>query len=253
MLTQYYFNVRVDNVTLQNALRRVERFVDRSSDHKKCVKKIFFTNVHSIHLSRKDPDLQHTINEADLVLPDGSGLMMAGKLMGNPVTENLNGTDFMPKVCRIAEKKGWSMYLLGAQNSVVKKCYENMQKQYPQLSLKGYHHGFFDKEEEKEVLAEINEAKPDILMVAMGSPIQEKWISAHASEFDEGVWFAVGGLFDFLSKEKERAPQWMRKMGIEWLYRFLQDPSDKWKRIFIEIPVFLGMIFTKSKLIPKNW
>ncbi len=241
--TRYYLNVRVDNLTSDMALQRVEELVTQSKKNSR----VFFTNVHSIHLSRKDPDLRAAINGADMVLPDGSGLMIAGRLLGKPIRENLNGTDFTPKVCEMAEARGWSVYLLGAKEEVVERCYENLQQRFPGLRLKGYHHGYFNEREEQSVIAEINNVRPDILLVALGSPLQEKWAARHASQIKVGVCFAVGGLFDFISQGKPRAPLWIRRLGMEWLFRFMQDPLDKWERIFIEIPVFLGLILTRNR------
>lgn len=241
--THYYLNVRVDNLTTDTALQRVEELVTQNGK----ASRVFFTNVHSIHLSREDPDLQAAINEADMVLPDGSGLMIAGKLLGKPIRENLNGTDFTPRVCAMAEAKEWSVYLLGAREEVVKKCFENMRAQFPKLQLKGYHHGYFDDTGEESVIEEINELRPDILLIALGSPLQEKWAARYASRLNVGVCFAVGGLFDFISEEMPRAPLWMRRIGLEWLFRFMQDPFNKWERIFIEIPVFLSLVLTKNR------
>lgn len=244
--TRYFLNVRVDNLTTDTALKKVEEFITNTQNGE-TTRQVFFTNVHSIHLSRKDPDLQTVINKADMVLPDGSGLMIAGKLLGKPIRENLNGTDFTPRVCQMAEARGWSVYLLGAREDIVERCYRKMQTRFPELQLKGYHHGYFDDKEEEAVIDEINNSKPDILLIALGSPLQEKWIAGHASRLNAGVCFAVGGLFDFISEEKPRAPLWMRKLGMEWLFRFMQDPFNKWKRIFIEIPVFLSLILTKNQ------
>lgn len=239
--TRYYMDVRVDNLSLDEALRQVENLIKQAEDDG-VPRQVFFTNVHSIHLARKNNRFQQYLDQADLVLPDGSGLKIAGKVLNMPILENLNGTDFTPKVCRMAEVGGWSMYLLGAKENVVKNCFDNMRSRFPNLSLAGYHNGYFSGEEENEIIAEINEKKPDILLVALGSPYQEKWVAQNADRLDVNVCFAVGGLFDFMSNEVERAPLWMRKLGIEWLFRFLQDPKAKWDRIFIEIPVFLSLI-----------
>lgn len=250
--TRYFLNVRVDNVTSDVALRKVENFVTNGRTEKGA-RQVFFTNVHSIHLSRTDHELQSVINNADMVLPDGSGLKIAGKMLGQPILENLNGTDFTPRVCQMAEKQGWSVYLLGAREETVARCYRNLQTRFPKLQLKGYHNGYFSKHEEKAIVDRINECKPDILFIALGSPLQEKWIAQHASDLEVRVCFAVGGLFDFISEDINRAPLWMRKAGFEWLFRFVQDPLNKWERIFIEIPVFLSLLFTKKqKLISKE-
>lgn len=245
--SHYFLNVRVDTLSLSVALEQIENLL-RESKTDGVPRHVFFANVHSIYLARKDQEFRRYLENADLVLPDGSGLNIAGKVLDMPIQANLNGTDFVPKVCRMAATGGWSIYLLGAEPGVVDECQSNLKKKYPNIRIAGYHHGYFPKEEELEIINEINELKPDILLVAMGSPLQEKWIARYTHLFDANLCFAVGGLFDFLSEDKVRAPLWMRKLGIEWLFRFLQDPFAKWNRIFIEIPEFLFQVL-KSKSV----
>jgi len=243
--TNYYLDVRADSMDLKGALKEVETFVDICKQ-RGATKKIYFTNVHSILSARVDHELKDHINHADLVLPDGSGLAIAGKILNKPIIENLNGTDFTPKVCRLAEEKGWSVYLVGAREEVVQNCVKNLEKQFPKLTISGYHNGYFDEDEERKIISEIKSRRPDIVLVALGTPYQEKWIAKHARELEGCVCFAVGGLFDFLANIVKRAPIWMRKTGIEWLYRFMQDPSGKWRRIFVEIPVFMARILAEK-------
>ncbi len=252
--TRYYIDVRVDNLSLDNALERVEELVLESKQDE-VTRQVFFTNVHSIHLARRDTELRNYLSQADLVLPDGSGLAIAGQILNMPVQKNLNGTDFTPKVCRMAEVGGWSFYLLGAQEHVVKSCYNNMQNRFPNLDIAGYHNGYFSEKEEQQIISEINEKKPDILLVALGSPLQEKWVAQNAHRLDANVCFAVGGLFDFMSNTVDRAPRWMRDIGMEWLYRFYQNPAKKWDRIFIEIPEFLLLIARRKlqSMIPRTY
>ena len=198
--------------------------------------------MHTIHLARSSQDFREKVNNADLVLADGSGLSIAGKILSRPIKENLNGTDLTPIVLHEAEKEGWSVYLLGAKDSVLEKCIQNLQIKFPNLKIAGYNDGFFTKEETPALIERINRVKPDILLVAMGSPIQELFIGNNAQSLSAVVCFAVGGLFDFLSGDKKRAPLWVRKIGMEWVFRFFLDPKAKWNRIFLEIPAFLFII-----------
>lgn len=252
--TRYYMDVRVDNLSLEDAMERVEALVVKGQQDG-VTRQVFFTNVHSIYLARRDAELQRYLSQADLVLPDGSGLALAGEVLNMPIQANLNGTDFTPKVCQMAEVGDWSVYLLGARERVVKNCYENMERQFPHLDLVGYHNGYFSDDEEKRIIQEINELEPDILLVALGSPLQEKWVARNAPWINAHVCFAVGGFFDFWSNEVDRAPSWMRDLGIEWLYRFFQQPSQKWDRILIEIPEFLLLVLLRKikSLIPQTY
>lgn len=233
----YVQGVRVDNIDASTALETVKAYT-RAETPRVC-RTIVFTNVHTIHLARSNPALRGCVNGADLVLPDGSGLKIAGRLYGRPILENLNGTDFTPRVLAEAESAGWKVYLLGGRSDVIVAASERLRELFPALRIVGVHQGHFTPDEERTILEEINMLKPDILLVGMGSPIQEQWITSNAPRLRVKASFAVGGFFDFLSGEKRRAPEWIRRIGAEWLFRFSQDPVTKWQRVFIEIPVFL--------------
>jgi len=239
----FILGVRADSIDSGTALDLLRVFAMRGVDGRPA--RVFFTNVHTIHIARRHSELLSLINNADLVLPDGSGLKIASKLFGTPILENLNGTDLTPRFLQIAESEGLSVYLLGGQPSVVKDCSCWLAKRYPDLRVVGYHHGHFSAEEEKALVAEINAARPQILLLALGTPLQERWIARNAQHLRVGVCMGVGGLFDFLSGSKSRAPLWMRRLGIEWIYRFLQEPRAKWERVFVEIPFFLALIVAK--------
>lgn len=239
----YILGVRVDNIDSGMALNSLRVLAvhggHRSPAH------VFFTNVHSIHLARRDEEFMRLMNNADLTLPDGSGLKIAGRLFGTPVLENLNGTDLTPKFLEIAESEKLTVYLLGGLPEVLEGCHRWISKTYPNLRIVGFRHGHFLPEEEKSIVEEINAVQPSILLVALGSPLQERWIARNSQYLRVGVCMGVGGLFDFLSGAKARAPIWLRRMGVEWIYRFLRDPRTKWDRVFIEIPIFLALILAK--------
>jgi N-acetylglucosaminyldiphosphoundecaprenol N-acetyl-beta-D-mannosaminyltransferase len=244
----FILGVRVDNVTSQTAMALLKVFASHHNGSNP--RKVFFVNVHSIQSARRDHELMSCVNSADLVLPDGSGLKIAGKIFGTPIIENLNGTDFSPKVLRYAESRGLTVYLLGARPRVIEGCLDHLRKSYSRLQIVGYHHGYLSAEEHEAVIEDINSKRPDILLVAFGTPTQEKWIAHNARNLNVGVCLAVGGLFDFLSGAIVRAPIWMRRSGMEWLFRFFQDPAGKWNRVFVEIPVFLGRVAAR-RFIPR--
>jgi len=248
--TIYLLGVRVDNITGPAALEKVRQFAMKPRNGSPA-RRVFFTNVHSIHIARRDPNLCQAINTADLVLPDGSGLKLAGRLFGTSIRENLNGTDFTPKLLRVAEHEKFTVYLLGADKEVNEACKKRLNEMFPALDITGSQHGHFSPKVELDIIDEINQKNPDILLVALGTPLQEQWISANAPRLCAGVCLGVGGLFDFLSGSKRRAPHWLRRLGLEWIYRFFQDPRSKWDRIFIEIPLFLLLVFSK-RFIPRS-
>lgn len=240
--TFYLLGTRVDNIEGSTAQELICRFLEKKSGRPK---KIFFTNVHSICMAQRNKILKHCINLGDLVLADGSGLKIGGSIMGHPIVENLNGTDFTPQILKIAEERGWSVYLFGAKPRVVERCCMFLLLRYPRLRIVGFHEGHFHPSEEAKIVEEINAVQPDIVLVALGTPLQEIWISRHAHELKAKVCFAVGGLFDFLSLTRKRAPLWIRKLGFEWFYRFIQEPKAKWERVVLEIPMFFSLLFVK--------
>lgn len=246
--SDYYLGTRVDRLNTGQALEKVSGLIQHANG---TMNPVYFVNVHSIFLALQDPKLMEQLNYASLTLADGSGLNLAGKLLGTPIVENLNGTDFTPKVLEVAEREGWSVFMLGAKDHVIKSARRNILQAYPKLNIAGYRNGYFNKEQEQEVIDMINEARPDILLAGLGSPMQERFIWENRDKLNVKVGFAIGGLFDFLSEEFERAPLWMRKLGLEWVYRFVNDPGSKWKRIFIEIPFFLPLV-VMAQLIPKK-
>jgi exopolysaccharide biosynthesis WecB/TagA/CpsF family protein len=238
----YFFGVRFDNITKEAALNTVHNFLTGGSGKKS--RTIFFTNVHTIFLAGKDPAFTHTINNADLVLPDGSGLNFAGKIFSKKVKENLNGTDFTPLILQKAEQLGSSVYLLGATLEVVTECMYRLTRIYPGLDIKGFRSGYYPRKDEGKVIGEIAKISPDILLIAMGSPKQEILAEKIRKRLNNTLCIAVGGLFDFIAGEKTRAPLLLRETGMEWLFRFIQDPKSKWERILIETPFFALSLIT---------
>lgn len=247
MPTSFFLGTRVDVIEGDLALKLAAGFASHPASGSR---KVYFVNVHTVHLARADRSFRYAVNTADLVLPDGSGLKIAGALLSTPIKENLNGTDFTPRLLKLAEKNGWTVYLLGTRPDVIGRCVESIRKQFPALLLAGARHGYFTAGEEESIVREINAARPNILLVGLGSPRQEQWIHRNASRLDVGVSMAIGGLLDFIAGEYRRAPLWMRRTGIEWIYRFLQDPRSKWDRVVIEMPAFLLLVLAK-RFLPK--
>lgn len=247
--TMFLLGVRVDNTDCETALNVVRMSVLYSNDS--APTKVFFTNVHTIHLARRNKEFTRVVNTADIVLPDGSGLSLAGKLLQQPIIENLNGTDFIPKVLREAAEHGWSVYLFGGRPGIAEQCRRYLRGTLPSLRVVGAHHGHYAVGEEQLIVEDINAKRPDILLVALGSPLQEQWIARHAPHLHVRVCFGVGGLFDFISGRYKRAPMWVRSLGLEWVVRFVRDPMTKWERVFIEIPLFLLRVLAK-RFVPRN-
>lgn len=203
---------------------------------------IFFANAHVINVARKDQEFSSILQKADLVLADGMGIRIAGKLLGNPVQENLNGTDLMPKILEYAEKNHMSVFLLGAEEGITQNAAIQIKTSFPKLKIVGHHHGYLNQTINEKVLTQINSLSPDILLVGMGNPLQEKWIHHHSKLLNTKFFFGVGAYFDFVSGKFPRAPSLYRRLGMEWIYRLWQEPSRLMSRYLAGIPVFLYRI-----------
>ena len=185
------------------------------------------------------------MNSADLVLPDGIGLKLATRILGGKMEEDCNGTDISPLLMQKAAEEGYKIYFLGAKEKIAEKAAENTRKQIPRIQIVGTHHGFFNND--KEVIKKINDSGADILFVAMGVPLQEKWIAKHRRELNPRLCLGVGALFDYLSGRIPRAPLFMRKMHLEWLWRIFIEPKRMFKRYIVD-GMKLGWIVLKYKL-----
>lgn len=231
------FNIPIQNISMQDALNEMMECLQKEGS-----RTVFFVNAHCVNISHRDETYLNLLQTADYVFADGVGMQLASRWLGKPLVDNVNGTDMYPQLCpRLAEKKA-SLYLLGAKPGIAEQMAHLAKQSHPGIKIAGYHHGYFDKNEEEQIIDQINENYPDILLVAMGVPAQEKWIARNAAKINARLIMGVGGLFDFYSGRIPRAPRWMRRTGLEWLYRFYQEPSRLWKRYLWGNIVFIWLI-----------
>ena len=228
--------VKVHSVSMEDALDRIEAHASRAVA---TPLQVAFVNPDCVNIARRDPAYRRTVNQAGLVLPDGIGMRIAGKLLRKPFRQNVNGTDLFPRLCARLGQRGGSLYLLGAQPGVAAGVANWVASHHPGVRVVGAEHGFFSAEELPQVLARIQAAQPDVLLVAMGAPAQDRWIAQHAAAAGARVALGVGGLFDFYSGRVVRAPQWVREMGLEWAFRLMQEPGRLWRRYLVGNVSFL--------------
>ncbi|QIZ78446.1 WecB/TagA/CpsF family glycosyltransferase [Ferrimonas lipolytica] len=197
---------------------------------------VAYANAHTINLARNDSNYRQLLNRC-LVLNDGVGVSMASRLKyGQSFSENLNGTDFTPRYFANSQQS-LRIFLLGAKPNNVQRCFATWQQQYPQHQWVGYHHGFFD--DDQQICKQIADAKANVVIVAMGNPLQERWLDRNLSQTGAVVGIGVGALFDFTAGDVSRAPSWLRKMKLEWLYRLIQEPKRMWRRYLLGNLTFL--------------
>jgi exopolysaccharide biosynthesis WecB/TagA/CpsF family protein len=228
------FGMQVANISMGSALDWISQ---RVRNRQKTL--LNFVNAHCLNTSCKNAEYRRVLKQSSRLLPDGSGVKLALRFQGIELQENLNGTDLFPQLCREAAAQGMSLYLLGAGPGVAAQAAENMVKRYPQLQIAGTRDGFFTAAQEDEVIETINRSGADILLVAMGVPRQELWLARHLDRLNTAVNMGVGGLFDFYSERISRAPLWLRKSGMEWVWRLLQEPGRMWRRYIIGNPEFV--------------
>lgn len=250
-----FLGVEIDNMRCEEALDRIQAMLVNGGRQK-----VFFVNAHCINTACSDAQYRADLRNADLVLPDGSGLLIGSRILKRPILENLNGTDLLPKICKLAARNSLGLYLLGGKNGVAEAAAERLIEMYPGIRVVGKHHGYFSEDESHDIVRDINNARPDILLVAMGVPLQEKWAARHIDDLDVKVCFAVGGLLDFMSERVSRAPSWLRRIGMEWMWRLWQEPRRLWKRYLIGNFVFMGRVLgimpvprVQDDLTAKEW
>lgn len=199
----------------------------------------FFINAHCANIRVKDRAYAAALARADVVLPDGIGIKIAARMTGSDLTENLNGTDLTPVLLQHAADQGLSVFLLGAQPGTAAKAGQTLQDKIPHLNIVGTLNGFEDAQDEQALIAQINASGADILIVAMGVPLQELWIDRNRSALNPRLVMGVGALFDFLAGNVTRAPAQVRQLGMEWLWRLSQEPVRLANRYIVGNATFL--------------
>lgn len=210
----------IDIVNMDMALDMANSFI-----RKKQKAHIITLNAEIVYMARNDMHLREIINGADLVTPDGIGIVWAARKKGYNVKERVTGIDMIYGLCNLAVAEGYSIYLLGASPGVAEQAAAELQSLYPSLKIAGTRDGYFTDIEIRQVITGIKEASPDILLVALGAPYQEYWISQYKEELGVPLCIGVGGSFDVIAGVKKRAPEIMIKLNLEWLYRLLSEPS----------------------------
>ena len=203
----------------------------------------FFINVNSINISLSNPSFQRTLQQANILLADGSGMRLAAKSAGFLLRDNTNGTDMLPHLCKSSIEQNKSIYFLGSKPDVAKKAAKNLMTLYPGLKICGTQHGYINPDQYQDEIKKINDSGCDILLVAMCSPFQEEWLLQHRNQLTCNTALAVGGLFDFYSGDIARSPLFIRELGLEWVWRLSQEPIKKFTRYIIGNPLFLFRIY----------
>lgn len=202
-------------------------------------------NAEIVMMGQKDQEFFHILATADLVIPDGAGVVWAGRHLGYAVPERVAGCDLVAHLFEQAAVMGWSVFLLGGAPGVAESVADKMQALYPALRVCGARDGYFSPAEEPALVAEIQQQQPDVLFVALGVPRQEKWLQQHRDMLRTQLAIGVGGTFDVLAGTVERAPLWMQRYNLEWLYRLYKQP-ERFGRM-LALPAFVWRVLRAKK------
>lgn len=224
--------IHVDNLDFSEAAERTAEFLEGSS-----LNMIFTPNSEILVDAVKDPKLGDILNNAQLVIPDGIGVVIASKFYRKPLKERVTGVDLMSKMLEQTAAKGGRVYLLGASQESVENAAANIKQKHENITIAGIRNGYFTEDDEENIIAEINHSKADLLLVGLGAPKQEKFIYKYKDELQVKVAIGIGGGIDIMSGAKKRAPEFYQKAGLEWFYTLLMQP----KRIFrvMKLPKFV--------------
>lgn len=198
---------------------------------------VAYVNAHTLNLASSDREYHDILTGAGIVLNDGIGIQLAARMRRTPFPANLNGSDFNPRILELAAARGWKVFLLGAGAGVAEVAAERLTSRIPGLMIVGTHHGY--QVDDHEVAALVRSSQTDVLMVAMGNPKQEKWLHRNLVATGARLGVGVGAFFDFTAGAQKRAPAWMNRAGLEWVYRLARDPARLWNRYVVGNPLFL--------------
>jgi N-acetylglucosaminyldiphosphoundecaprenol N-acetyl-beta-D-mannosaminyltransferase len=232
-------NIPVHRVTMGQTLQLIQRFMAEPGLHQVCT-----TNPEFVMMAQEDPEFRQVLQEADLCIPDGVGLVWASRWLGRPLPERVPGSELVYHLAGLAAREGWRLFLLGAGPGVAEAAAAVFQAQHPRLIIAGTYAGSPEPAENEAIMQRINDSGADLLFVAYGAPRQDKWIARNQAVFKAvRVAMGVGGALDFASGRAIRAPRWLQKLGLEWLHRLYHEPW-RWRRM-LALPRFAATVLLK--------
>jgi N-acetylglucosaminyldiphosphoundecaprenol N-acetyl-beta-D-mannosaminyltransferase len=234
--------VHVDRVDFGGLLDRIDWWIVQRRAHgdQQPCRQVCTVNPEFIVDARADPQFAAVLRRADLRVPDGVGVLWAARLLGSPLKERVTGSDGIYRIAERAAARGWRVFLLGAAPGVAVRCAEQLAARYPGLIVAGAYDGDPADGGWPAIQGWLRSTQPDILFVAYGHPKQDLWIDRHRAELPVGVALGVGGAFDFVTGVAVRAPQWMQRLGLEWLHRLVREPW-RWRRM-AKLPLFSALV-----------
>ncbi len=235
-------NTVIDVLTMKETIELVEKYVET-----KTPLHLMGVNADKINEVNKNEKMKEIVNSCGIINADGASVVLASKYLNKALPERVAGVDLMMELVKLSSTKKYSIYLLGAKQEVVEKTKKVLIEKFPNLIIKGIHNGYFKKEDWKGISKDIKEKEVDFVFVGITSPLKEYLIEFLQNDGNNCVFMGVGGSFDVISGNISRAPKWIQKMNLEWLYRVVQEPKRLFKRYFIGNLVFIKAIMKEKK------
>lgn len=240
-------NTYIDNLTMDETVTAVDSYIrDREPLH------LMGVNADKINLLNKNEKLKKIVNDCKIINADGNSVIWASKVLGCELPERVAGIDLMQRLLEMAEEKGYRVYFLGAKEEVVGHLVEIYRDKYPKMQICGYRNGYFKEEEWDAVGAELQKSNPQLVFVGITSPKKEYLVEYLMDMGIDSVFMGVGGSFDVLSGKIPRAPMWMQKMGLEWLFRVMKEPRRLFKRYFVGNWQFIVSVYREKRHLRKH-
>lgn len=221
-------NTYVNAISMEETIAEVEKIIEARKPTQHVV-----INALKVNLMNEDAELKQIVNSCPLINADGASILWAAKRLGVPLKERVAGIDLFLNLIKVAADKGYKVYLFGAKEEVVQKVKSIFLKQYPSLKIVGVRNGYFKEEDEEQIVADMAASGADMMFVAFSSPKKEYWVNKYLNELHIPFVMGVGGSFDVVAGVTDRAPKWMQDHGLEWFYRFIQEPRRLWNRYII--------------------
>ncbi len=228
----------IDPLTFTETLAEVERLISARRPVQHCV-----VNASKAVMMHKDRELLRIVSSCALINADGQSVVWASRLLGHPVPERVAGIDLFEALLGLAEQRGYPVFFLGATHEVLAAAVARARREHPALQVSGAHDGYWPAGRSRDVVARIRAAEPAIMFVGMPSPRKEYWLAENLDALGVPFSMGVGGSFDVYAGAIRRAPVWMQRMGLEWAYRFIQEPRRMWKRYLVGNLEFVGLVF----------
>ena len=237
-------NTSIDVLTMKETIDLVEQYViTKTPLH------LMGVNADKINEVNSNERMKQIVNSCGIINADGASVIMASKYLNKPLPERVAGVDLMQELVALSARKGYSIYLLGAKQEVVIKTAEVLKDKYNDLNIVGVHNGYFKEDEWPQIYEDINKVNPDFVFVGITSPIKEYLIEFLQSMGAKSVFMGVGGSFDVISGNIPRAPLWMQKCNLEWLFRVIQEPKRLFKRYFVGNSLFIKSVIVEKKKV----